>query len=129
MIALLLVALVAGVLSIAACVLASKRERALEEISEDDVEWVVNSIAELGVRVKGRYFFLYKGRSMEYEGLSEEAARYLDPLRVRPVEENEFGVVCRPRKRYREEMTLQGTYIRGEGWVLLPPAPDKGEDK
>jgi hypothetical protein len=58
--------------------------------SEQPIKWVVNSLGELGVYSNGRYFFLYKGRSIEYDG--EDAQGVM----VRPVGKREFGAVCRP---------------------------------
>ena len=58
--------------------------------SEQPIEWVVNSLGELGVCSSGRYYFLYKGRSIEYDGEDAEG------VMVRPVGKREFGEVCRP---------------------------------
>jgi hypothetical protein len=60
--------------------------------SEQPIEWVVNSLGELGVCSNGRYYFLYKGRSIEYDGNCEDA----DAIMVRPVGKREFGEVCKP---------------------------------
>jgi hypothetical protein len=60
--------------------------------SEEPIEWVVNSMGELGVCSNGRYYFLYKGRSIEYDGNCEDA----DVIMVRPVGKREFGEVCKP---------------------------------
>jgi hypothetical protein len=58
--------------------------------SEQPIKWVVNSLGELGVCSSGRYYFLYKGRSIEYDGEDAEG------VMVRPVGKREFGEVCRP---------------------------------
>lgn len=49
-----------------------------------DVEWVVNDMGELGVKIKDQFFFLYKGES--YKGGDW----------YRPVFKREFGEVCYP---------------------------------
>ena len=60
-------------------------------ISEEDVQWVVNDAAELGVKIGPRFFFLYKGGSIEYH------MKYADsPKRYRPVFKREFGECCHP---------------------------------
>lgn len=76
------------------------------------VQWVVNSNAELGVCINGRYSFLYKGESLRYQMRKEK------PLKVRKVHKREFGEVCRP-KFY--EVTEE--YTEGDGWELLPLEP------
>lgn len=53
-------------------------------LKKEDVRWVVNNLAELGVRIHGRCFFLYKGRS--YHGGSV----------YRAVFKREFGECCHP---------------------------------
>ncbi len=81
--------------------------------SADEVEWVVNDIGELGVRVRGRSFFLYKGGSVVYSSSD-------GPQAQRRVQKREFGEVCRP-------LCLNGTppekpYTEGEGWFPLKGA-------
>lgn len=66
---------------------------AREAIGPDDVQWIVNDNAELGVMVRGRAFFLYKARSLEYE-----CGKHGDgtPMMYRPVGRGEFGESCYP---------------------------------
>jgi len=79
----------------------------------DDVEWVVNDNAELGVRIGGRCFFLYKGESLEYEnGLHDDGT----PMMVRLVGKREFGETCCPQK-----FVLAGRYPELQYNVELTP--------
>ncbi len=59
-------------------------------LSEDDVQWIVNDIAELGVKIGTRFFFLYKGQSLEYKDNAD------GPVMWRPVWKREFGECCHP---------------------------------
>lgn len=57
--------------------------------------WVVNDNGELGVEVSGRYYFLYKGESLEYaDGKHDDGTR----MRVRRVGKREFGETQWPAK-------------------------------
>lgn len=58
------------------------------ELDPEDVQWVVNSLGELGVCIDGKCFFLYKGMSLVYSNK--------DNLFVRPVFKREFGECCHP---------------------------------
>ena len=69
-----------------------------------DVQWVVNSLGELGVCINEEYFFLYKGRSLQY-GTEGDKDKDQDgvvvddqgqQMRVRPVGNREFGETCHP---------------------------------
>ena len=62
-------------------------------LGEDDVEWVVNDNAELGVRIRGQCFFLYKGNSLVYETAKHDDGT---PMFVRTVGKREFGECCHP---------------------------------
>ena len=71
------------------------------KLKEDDVEWVVNDSAELGVKIGNQVFFLYKGRSFQYSGLKDDGTL----MKYRPVFKREFGESCLPwdaieRKQY-----------------------------
>ena len=62
-------------------------------LTEDDVEWVVNDNAELGVKIGAQFFFLYKGESLVYRDVLHDDGR---PMQWRPVKKREFGECCHP---------------------------------
>lgn len=85
-------------------------------------QWIVNDLGELGVQVGGRFFFLYKGGSIEYGkdgiGDSQEGIAMHDdgtPMHYRIVGKREFGETCWPLKwvtrghgerRYTEQLVF-----------------------
>lgn len=71
-------------LGTAVCTFLVRRWRRVRPLEPDDVQWIVNDIAELGVRVHGRCFFLYKSRS------------YKGGAKWRPIWKREFGETVRP---------------------------------
>jgi len=79
-------------------------------IKDSDVEWVVNTHSDLGVKIKNRFFFLYKGESLEYSGnpYPEECDRW------RPVERRKFDEYCHPID------VKGGYYTKGDGWKHFP---------
>lgn len=97
-----------------------------EWLRSEDVEWIVNSIAELGVKIGGQFFFLYKGKSLVYsEPTGEEA-----PLMWRPVGKREFGECCHPLNL--KDPTKYGTVSLNDSdeWrILPPPSPRPAEEK
>lgn len=110
-----------------------------ELFGADDVRWVVNDNGELGVEIGGRYFFLYKGYSLEYEDAKHDDGT---PMMVRMVGKREFGETCWPVKwntagrrtdRYTEKLVYteglsDGKPEDGE-WRPLPPAPNAGTER
>ena len=64
-----------------------ERMRVETSLCHGKVEWVVNDLAELGVRINGRCFFLYKGESLEYSGVHDNGKSMM----VRRVGKREFG--------------------------------------
>lgn len=89
-------------------------------LSEDDVEWVVNDAAELGVRVNGQCFFLYKGESLIYR--EERRPVNGGPMRVRRVMKREFGEVCRPLNLQPPDRDDGSAfYFEGGDWEDMEP--------
>jgi len=65
----------------------------LVQLTADDVEWVVNDNAELGVKIGQQFFFCYKGHSLVYDtGAHDDGT----PMMWRPVFKREFGECVRP---------------------------------
>ena len=96
-------------------------------LSSDDVEWVTNDIAELGVKIRDQFFFLYKGRSLVYGELDPDPTIppvHDDdtPMHWRPVFKREFGECAHPIN-YKDP-TMIGTVCLSDSdeWKPLPPA-------
>lgn len=104
-----------------------------------DVQWVVNSLGELGVCIQGEYFFLYKGESLQYGMLAQDGVAMDDygrQMLVRPVGKREFGETCHPLgclyvkdgqiydgtpRPYTVELTQHGiSTSEPVAWVPLP---------
>lgn len=92
--------------------------------------WIVNNLGELGVEIKGRCFFLYKGGSIEYENGKHDDGT---PMLYRIVGKREFGETCWPMKwikagrsedRYTENLVYTPGLSFGEpedgNWKPLP---------
>lgn len=78
--------------------------RLIGQLCCDDVEWVVNDLAELGVKIGDQFFFMYKGQS------------YVAGEKWRLVEKRECGEVCYPENNRRDG----SRYTLGDGWQNLP---------
>lgn len=116
-------------------------------VETGEPEWIVNDLGELGVRVGSRFFFLYKGYSIEYgkhkdDDVSDSGVVLhgdKSPMRYRIVGKVEFGETCWPvhwiRRGYSEDRyNLELTYESGlsdgtpqdAAWKFLPAAQAKG---
>jgi hypothetical protein len=91
-------------------------EPATPKLREEDVVWIVNRLGELGVRIAGQSFFLYKGESLDY-GDGQHGWR--------PVFKREFGETCHPVDWWYPDGSPRYTspYILGDGWI----DPETGE--
>lgn len=89
-------------------------------LAAEDVQWIVNDIAELGVMIRGQAFFLYKGESLVYEDPTHEDDGRT--MMFRPVFKREFGECCHPIN-YSDPSRF-GTVSLGDSdaWKPLPPA-------
>lgn len=81
----------------------------------EEVKWVVNDLAELGVRIGDTCYFLYKGESLVYGGYHDDGS----PMHWRPVRKREFGEVCRPPGFEPQLRDDNGVYFEGDGWFPL----------
>ena len=86
----------------------------MKRLRENEVEWVVNNLAELGVKIGDQFFFLYKGNSLVYVGNdSDEPA-----LCWRLVGKREFGECCHP-VNYKDPTKI-GTVSMDDGGDWKP---------
>jgi len=105
----------------------------MNEIEGEGVPmWIVNNYGELGVKVNGRFFFLYKGRNFEYDDKCPDDDEF--PRKYRKVGKREFGEVqhphewvknCRiPPGEYKDDVdTIDGSPLPLDyKWKLLPLA-------
>lgn len=113
------------------------------EVTDTEPQWIVNDLGELGVKVGGRFFFLYKGDNIEYgaNSSSDGIALHDDgsPMQYRIVGKREFGETCLPVKwilqgrsedRYHEKLVYHPRLSFGKpedgDWKLLPAARAQG---
>lgn len=91
-----------------------------QALRADDVQWIVNDLAELGVMIRGQAFFLYKGHSLVYKEAKHDETG--EPMRYRPVFKREFGECAHPINY--DDPTLIGTVSLDDSdeWRVLPPA-------
>jgi hypothetical protein len=103
-------------------------------LTADDVEWVVNDLAELGVKIGAQFFWLYKGESLTYGNDHHTSANGVaihddgKPMHWRPVFKREFGECCHPYNL--KDPTKYGTVSLDDSdeWELLPaPSPQREE--
>jgi hypothetical protein len=91
------------------------RKQAIKFIQGDDVKWIVNDSAELGVMIGTQKFFLYKGDSLKYEnGMHDNGM----PMYYRQVGKREFGECCHPVHLTRHP----GVYREGLNWKKFEEA-------
>lgn len=117
--------------SCAPCASLSSPGDARADLNCDDVEWVVNDLAELGVKIGDRFFFLYKGHSLVYGSCPETRHDGLavhddgTPMRWRHVLKREFGECAHPINW--KDPTKIGTVNVNDGHEWRPlPAPAGG---
>ena len=101
-------------------------------LTDDDVEWIINDISELGVKIGNRFFFLYKGQSIDYQKLGlvhDESCGPLSGKRMhyRPVYKREFGECCHPWDAIERETGKRQTphnfmtaYGDVQDWKVMP---------
>ncbi|GGE18512.1 hypothetical protein GCM10011390_42110 [Aureimonas endophytica] len=98
-----------------------------ETLSAEQVEWVTNDAAELGVKVRDQFFFLYKGRSLVYGALDPDPTVppvHDDgtPMHWRPVFKREFGECAHPINYEDPKLIGKVSLDDSEDWKPLPAA-------
>lgn len=88
-------------------------------LRDDQVEWVVNDIAELGVKIGQQFFFLYKGYSLVYEDAAHDDG---SPMHWRRVFRREFGECAHPINYKNPELIGTVSLDDSEDWQPLPVA-------
>jgi hypothetical protein len=88
-----------------------------KNLKSEDVEWVVNDSAELGVKIGSQFFWLYKGESLIYEDALHDDG---SPMFWRHVFKREFGECAHPVNH--EDYSRIGTVSLSdsENWKPLP---------
>lgn len=98
-------------------------------LSAEQVEWVVNDTAELGVKIGEQFFWLYKGNSLVY-GASADTQRddiaihdNGKPMHWRPVFKREFGECCHPINHADYSRIGTVSLDDSDEWKPLPASP------
>jgi hypothetical protein len=101
------------------------------KLKAEEVEWIVNDIAELGVKIGDQFFFLYKGSSLVYGDDDESRAAGValnsdtDPATRhmwRPVFKREFGECAHPVNYENPKLIGTVSLDDSDDWKPLPAA-------
>lgn len=101
-------------------------------LKPEQVEWVVNDLAELGVKIGDQFFWLYKGSSLVYgtDDKSRAAGVALnedtDPPTKhmwRPVFKREFGECAHPINHADYSRIGTVSLDDSDDWKEMPSAP------
>lgn len=93
-------------------------EQTPKPLAADDVEWVVNDNAELGVKIGNQFFWLYKGHSLVYDdGKHDDGS----PMHWRPVFKREFGECAHPINYSNPARIGTVSLTDSDDWQELPP--------
>lgn len=95
-------------------------EVAGQVLSADDVQWITNDNAELGVKIGNQFFFLYKGGSLVYENGTHDDDT---PMMYRPVFKREFGECAHPINHADYSKTGTVSLSDSDEWKPIPAAP------
>ena len=111
-----------------------------DEGAAGEPEWVVNDIAELGVKIGERFYWLYKGQSLVYgqhgDDVKDGVVQHEDGgnMHWRPVFKREFGECCHP-VNYADPTRIGTVSLDdSDDWKPLPaahpsPTPAADEDR
>lgn len=96
-------------------------------LSAEDVQWVTNDIAELGVKIGNQFFFLYKGESLVYGALDSDPTIppvHDDgtPMHWRPIYKREFGECVHPINYENPKLIGKVSLDDSDQWEVLPAA-------
>jgi hypothetical protein len=83
-------------------------------INASDVQWIVNDMGELGVKIGDQFFFLYRGKSVAFGFCTHDDET---PIMYRPVGKEEFG----------ETMVVKAHQGMDEQDRFTDPVPDRDE--
>ncbi len=108
-----------------------------DEGAAGEPEWVVNDIAELGVKIGERFYWLYKGQSLVYgqhgDDVKGGVVQHEDGgnMHWRPVFKREFGECCHP-VNYADPTRIGTVSLDdSDDWKPLPaahPSPTPAAD-
>jgi hypothetical protein len=106
---------------------ANSPEGEMVKLEPEDVEWVLNDNAELGVKIGDQFFFLYKGYSLVYGWLDADPTippvhDDETPMHWRPVFKREFGECAHPINYRNPELIGSVNLEDSDDWQQLPAA-------
>lgn len=93
-------------------------------LTDDQVIWVVNDNAELGVKIGDQLFFLYKGESLVYATGEHDNGT---PMHWRTVGKREFGECCHPINYANPTMIGTVSLDDCDRWQIMPQFKGKAD--
>lgn len=86
------------------------------QLTADQVKWVVNDQADLGVKIGDQIFFFYRGRSLVPSAKYDTG----EPRKYRPVGGQEFGDSIHPILQDSDGLIGTLPFYEGHDWFEIP---------